>query len=554
MSRDELLTRVWGYDRSAEIETRTVDIHIAKLRRKIEPDAKEPRNLITVRGAGYRLVVERMKRLARSSVSTSAGSSSCSRCSSSRSRIPAARADRAGVQPAQVASVPQHAGRGRGARRAHRRRRCARRSPPKMRARSATIRSSSSKATRRRTSCSARRCRRFPSTSAVPGVLGYFQVDCRRQVVDAAAAGRRASTAASYGITPAEEAARARSASAELRAAARAESRSVRGGARRGRRAAPRPLDADSSRSGRAAECRAPSMPTLQPPSNEDVAPAAAPPAEQAQAAFDQAYRGVAQRAARRARELSAGGARRAARPSRGRLEAQPPRRLSNDGRVVDQDASGRRRAAEARRALVAEPAVDAGGARGGCGAPAKAEVAVRTFASEIDPFELGALDTGHLVLFRNVWRDGPARYVQGALLDREPFVADGRRGAVSRQQPSAGVQRISTVAFQGTFLDTSRPPPPRLRVQRGASSRARCCTARGCRRRSATSSSRSSSTALPRAPRHRAARLGRRDAGGRALRRLRIHVSLRRRADAARARSSRTSSLPSATSWKTPL
>ena len=58
VSRGELLTRVWGYDRTADIETRTVDIHIAKLRRKIEPDAKEPRNLITVRGAGYRLMVE----------------------------------------------------------------------------------------------------------------------------------------------------------------------------------------------------------------------------------------------------------------------------------------------------------------------------------------------------------------------------------------------------------------------------------------------------------------------------------------------------------------
>jgi len=57
VSRDELLTRVWGYDRTAEIETRTVDIHIAKLRRKIEVDAKEPRNLLTVRGAGYRLLV-----------------------------------------------------------------------------------------------------------------------------------------------------------------------------------------------------------------------------------------------------------------------------------------------------------------------------------------------------------------------------------------------------------------------------------------------------------------------------------------------------------------
>jgi two-component system response regulator RegX3 len=57
VSRDELLARVWGYARGLEIETRTVDIHIAKLRRKIEADPKEPQVLITVRGAGYRLVV-----------------------------------------------------------------------------------------------------------------------------------------------------------------------------------------------------------------------------------------------------------------------------------------------------------------------------------------------------------------------------------------------------------------------------------------------------------------------------------------------------------------
>jgi len=57
VSREELLTRVWGYDRTADIETRTVDLHNPKLRRKIEPDAKEPRNLITVRSAGYRLLV-----------------------------------------------------------------------------------------------------------------------------------------------------------------------------------------------------------------------------------------------------------------------------------------------------------------------------------------------------------------------------------------------------------------------------------------------------------------------------------------------------------------
>ncbi len=59
VSREELLSKVWGYARGLDIETRTVDIHIAKLRRKIEVDIKQPAKLITVRGAGYRLVTER---------------------------------------------------------------------------------------------------------------------------------------------------------------------------------------------------------------------------------------------------------------------------------------------------------------------------------------------------------------------------------------------------------------------------------------------------------------------------------------------------------------
>ena len=56
--REELLHKVWGYSRHMEIETRTVDIHIAKLRRKIEPDPKTPARLLTVRGGGYRLLLE----------------------------------------------------------------------------------------------------------------------------------------------------------------------------------------------------------------------------------------------------------------------------------------------------------------------------------------------------------------------------------------------------------------------------------------------------------------------------------------------------------------
>jgi two-component system response regulator RegX3 len=52
ISREELYRKVWG-ESMEEIETRTVDMHIAKLRSKIEPNPAEPTLIKTVRGAGY---------------------------------------------------------------------------------------------------------------------------------------------------------------------------------------------------------------------------------------------------------------------------------------------------------------------------------------------------------------------------------------------------------------------------------------------------------------------------------------------------------------------
>ncbi len=52
-SRVELLREVWGH--RVEVMTRTVDIHIAELRRKLEDDPSEPRHILTVWKAGYRL-------------------------------------------------------------------------------------------------------------------------------------------------------------------------------------------------------------------------------------------------------------------------------------------------------------------------------------------------------------------------------------------------------------------------------------------------------------------------------------------------------------------
>jgi DNA-binding response OmpR family regulator len=53
LSRLELLRRVWGYP--AAVVTRTVDTHVAELRRKLEDDPARPRHILTVRKLGYRL-------------------------------------------------------------------------------------------------------------------------------------------------------------------------------------------------------------------------------------------------------------------------------------------------------------------------------------------------------------------------------------------------------------------------------------------------------------------------------------------------------------------
>jgi two-component system OmpR family response regulator len=52
-SREQLLEKVWGYDYAGG--TRTVDVHIRWLRKKVETDPGHPKHLLTVRGTGYKL-------------------------------------------------------------------------------------------------------------------------------------------------------------------------------------------------------------------------------------------------------------------------------------------------------------------------------------------------------------------------------------------------------------------------------------------------------------------------------------------------------------------
>ena len=53
MSREDLLERVWARDYFDD--ERLVDVHVRRLRTKIEPDPANPRYVVTVRGMGYKL-------------------------------------------------------------------------------------------------------------------------------------------------------------------------------------------------------------------------------------------------------------------------------------------------------------------------------------------------------------------------------------------------------------------------------------------------------------------------------------------------------------------
>jgi DNA-binding response OmpR family regulator len=54
VSRDQLLSAVWGYDDGAV--SRTVDVHVAKLRKKLERRPDDPRHIVTVHGLGYKFL------------------------------------------------------------------------------------------------------------------------------------------------------------------------------------------------------------------------------------------------------------------------------------------------------------------------------------------------------------------------------------------------------------------------------------------------------------------------------------------------------------------
>jgi DNA-binding response OmpR family regulator len=57
VSRDEILTYVWRVPPRAVSATRTVDVHVSRLREKLRDGGSQPQVIVTVRGKGYRLML-----------------------------------------------------------------------------------------------------------------------------------------------------------------------------------------------------------------------------------------------------------------------------------------------------------------------------------------------------------------------------------------------------------------------------------------------------------------------------------------------------------------
>ena len=55
ISRDDFLDKIWG-EENTYVSMRTVDSHIANIRKKIEDDPSHPKHIISIRGMGYKFI------------------------------------------------------------------------------------------------------------------------------------------------------------------------------------------------------------------------------------------------------------------------------------------------------------------------------------------------------------------------------------------------------------------------------------------------------------------------------------------------------------------
>jgi signal transduction histidine kinase len=305
----------------------------------------------------------------------------------------------------------------------------------------------------------------FPVVGAVPGTLGYFQVDALGDLTTPLLP-EAGVDAAGYGIGADEQAERRAlfASLSEVLAANRLvprtpEAAAVEGGP------APRPTQPVAPPTTASASVASLGVVRESPQKLQ----AQIAKAEETQAAFDRLApsAAVAESAAKetdeeKAREEVVAGARRLAAPvPAGPLRKDAAPVAAGPASAPPPAAAERRKRSEQSLVAEAQPlerdadAVSAAGAAATdrkSGAPV--EFRVRTFESELDPFEVGLLDTGEIVMFRNVWRGGQ-RYIQGVLLDRARFVEQ----AVASPYRASSLDAMSDVAvtYRGRALATLR-------------------------------------------------------------------------------------------------
>jgi signal transduction histidine kinase len=224
---------------------------------------------------------------------------------------------------------------------------------------------------------------RFPVDGAVPGLLGYFQVDADGEFSTPLLPNDDVDPAA-YGITSVERAARATAAD---------EIRSILAGNRVGR------ADLSANASG-----GAPRLAVSQLSLDELLTSADANDLVRRQAAAPAASTGVV--AGESAAERSSTERAFAAND----LDAASPREKRLEQTVT----------------------------------PEPKTLRITTFESEVDPLQFNRVESGHLVMFRNVWRDD-RRYIQGAVIDTGAFV----RGAIGSVFAGTGLSADAGLALR---------------------------------------------------------------------------------------------------------
>lgn len=256
----------------------------------------------------------------------------------------------------------------------------------------------------------------LPVPSALPGLLGYFQVD-DRGVLTTPLLPAAPAEAAGYGVT-AEELAQRTAMQDRIREIL-TENRLVRAG--RGETTAAVAPRADTEARSELADTPLPA------PAAEEKAP---PPV-----AFDRLSEFTAATRAKKSQER---------RKALGRVEdLQLDERFQQSAPAAG--APPRAALRELQGAQLAPQEHDANEPATG-----SETATIRIFDSAVGPLQLALLDSGHFVLFRQVWQDG-RRYVQGALLEQQPLL----RGAIEAAFRDTVLSRTTdlVVAWHGDVL-----------------------------------------------------------------------------------------------------